>query len=231
MASRPAFASRTGSNQTSTNSSTSLAVTVTVNAGDTVIVAVATENTNITAPTDNASGGSNVYQQMTARITNTVSIQLWICVNAKAATTVTANYSASRASACVACYTGGTGFVRADSSSTGSGANPSFTSTQDAADSLIIAAFAVQSTGTFTAGTGNLRVSIAGGGTTTPGCAIVDNSGTPGTAITTSVTHVAIAWAAVAKNVGVETLVPGADVSGMMAGANAVFSQIGVGAL
>jgi len=174
-------------------------VTVTgqILAGDTVIVACATVNTAITAPTDDASGGSNVYEAITSRITNTDSIQLWMCVNAKAATVVTMHCTSSRLSCCVACYTGAS-TPGPGSSTTGSGTALSLGTTQKNSASFIVTGFAHVGTGTFGApNTGNLRVQVGGAGTTTPGVAIVDNTGTVGTSITTSTTNsVSAAWAA-----------------------------------
>jgi hypothetical protein len=209
------FTGNFGSNASS-SAGTTLAVTVTVNVGDVVIVCCATVGTAIQAPTDNASGGSNPYFAITPLITNTNSVQLWMCVNAKAATTVTMNNTSSRRSCCVATYRGssvtGTG-----ASTTGSGTALSLATTQRNSDSWIVTGFAHEGTGTFgTPNTGNLRVSIAGSGSTTPGSAIMDNTGAGGASITCSTTNSAsTAWTGVSAELqtfsaGLD-MVPGRD--------------------
>ena len=146
--------------------------------------------------TDNASGSSNVYTQLTTSTTNTDSIRLWICWNARAATTVTMHCTSSRLSCAVACYTNGvnSGMVERDRLQQRAFGN-------DRAKQPGGMDHRGNRQGryrTYSSATGNLRVSRAGAGSTTPGIAIVDNTGAQGASIVTSAgASASTAWAAV----------------------------------
>jgi hypothetical protein len=197
-----AATTRLGAN-TSSSAATTIAVTLTggISSGDMVIVACATVGTAITAPTDNAAGGGNVYEPLTPAITNTDTVQLWMCCNAKAATIVTMHCTSSRLTCCVACYTGASTFGNG-ASNTGTSATQTVSTTQHDNAAFVVAGIVHVGVGTFASLTGNLRVSIAGAGASTPGLAIVDNTGTAGTSITTAATGSASAvFAAVSTEI------------------------------
>jgi hypothetical protein len=158
---------------------TTQSVTVTAVTGEAIIVAVGTVNTTSNAPTDNATGSSNTYVQLGSIATNTERITLWGCASSKSnVTSVTATYTASRASVAVSTYTGVAGFNQSNTTTGTGSASPGTATVPNTLNpgSVSLAGFANKGTATWSANAaGNLRDNIAGGGTTTPGVAIVDS--------------------------------------------------------
>src|SRR4029077_20930636 len=97
----------------------------------------------------------------------------------------------------VACYTGAT-LADLGANTTGTGTAVSLATTTHASDSFIVTGFAHVGTGTWTSNVGSLRGKIAGAGVSTPGIAIVDNTGAVGSSVTTSATQTgSTAWAGI----------------------------------
>lgn len=193
-----AYAARGGTVQ-STTAATTGSVTVTASIGDTIIVAIALVGLAPTSVTDNAST-PNIYTRIGAASSNTEEVVLFVSRNiAHAPTSVTATFPSSRFAIAVSTYTGVASFGRFAASAGGATSPATINGSTQDANNWVVGAFANKGTATWGASTGNLRENVAGGGTTTPGAAIVDsgNQTSASGSVTVAATESAAnAWAA-----------------------------------
>lgn len=178
----------------STSQSTTKTVTYSPTTGNTLLVFAAGVGTNISSVTDNATGGSNVYTKLAGPSTNTVEGSMWGTApgGVKAGvTTITVTFASStRSNAGVVEYSGAKSFGNVNNSSTGSSTNPNAAVTTQDNNNIIVGGFSREGTSTWSAhsGQGTLRKNQAGGGSTTPGIGIVDNTSATPASVTVGAT-------------------------------------------
>jgi hypothetical protein len=177
-----ASVSLTGNTHGSSTAATTYTIAPTgISAGNTIIVAVATVNTTSNQPTDTL---GNTYVSLGTVLSSgsTDRITLWGCVYSNGASpSITCTFGSSRYSIVVWSYSGVGGF-NTGNEKTNTGSSTSWTVTLPnalASGSWTLAAGGTYGTSTFpgTGLTGNLRTSLAGAGSTTPGACIMDATG------------------------------------------------------
>lgn len=182
-----------GGSTTAATSGTCTSLVVTK--GDLILVFIGTIATTITSVTDTA---NNKYSPASAFVnTGTVSGQLWKAwaLTTTTIATITANFGSSRWGMIATGYSGVPQTKDFSGTATGSSATPSLTDTLEDANNWVVTGLCVRGSTTITANTGNLRTSRAGGGTTSPGIAIVDNTAASGSVVT-SITITSASWGA-----------------------------------
>lgn len=194
-----AIAFVTSSFLTSTGTASPITVTTSYAAGDLIVIVVGV-NDSATATsnsvTDNAGVGTQYFKAIGTSNTSRAVVAIWYGIAVAAATSkvVSAAFTGARASMGLARYTG---FAALGDNTTGalSTANPTITLATEDANDFIIAGFANQGTGTYSAlaSNGNFRGTSASAGTTTTGInvGLVDNTNASATNVTCGATHTA----------------------------------------
>lgn len=188
-------ADATPSTNTTAGTSSTVANLV-VTAGDFIIVGIATVNTAVSAVSDTI----NTYRLAAGPITNGTSIRISVwCALAKTSTTITtitATVGSSRRSMTASSYSGAVQPDDFEGTFTGSATPITGSTITDDNNNFAILVGGGQGTTTYAASVGNLRGNIAGGGSTTPGVFIADNTSATPASTTVSVTITNSTWSA-----------------------------------
>lgn len=172
-----------GGSTTAATSGTCTSLVVT--AGDVILVCIATITTTISQVTDTS---SNIYTPCTTFVnTGTTSCQIWkaLAKTTTTITTITATFGNSRWSMVAASYSGVLQTGGFAGTNTGSASPATGQNVIEDPNNFFILGGSARGTVTYTANTGNLRTSRAGGGTTSPGAFIADNTSASGGATVT----------------------------------------------
>ena len=189
-------ASSGGSTSASTTGTcTNLVTTV----GDLILVCIGTINTTISSVTDSATP-ANSYSPATIFIANasSVSCQVWKAWAQSTATiaTITATFGSSRWGMIAASYSGVPQTLDFAATNTSSSATPSLSVLTESNNNWLVTGFGVRGSTSITQATGIIRTVRPGGGTTSPGIALVDLIRTVTGVDTNSITITSAAWAA-----------------------------------
>lgn len=165
----------------STTASTSCAVTYSPTAGNTIVGWAAGVGVDVSSVTDSA---SSTYIRLTPANNHTITGSLWGLLSVPSGvTSITFTMASSTRRACgVVEYSGVRAFGAYDGTATASSASPQDSITTHDNNDVIVVGMSREGTSTWSthSGVGTLRKNLAGGGSTTPGIGLSDNtSATP----------------------------------------------------